>query len=145
MTGFHIAQEYLNFKEVEDKEDLMAFFKIYSIDKDILIDPSKIAWCAAFVNACERAAGNPGTGKLNARSFTTYGWKRNYSQDWTQGDIVVFKRGNSSWQGHVTYLAYVHPDGKNVVCLGGNQGDEVNYSKYPISDILAVRKPNANS
>ena len=37
------------------------------------VKDDETAWCAAFVNFCLYSGGKKQTGKLNARSFLTYG------------------------------------------------------------------------
>lgn len=143
MIGLEIAETMLGLQEVKDKDKLMDFFKRYAISKDILIDPSTTAWCAAFVNACERAAGNPGTGRLNARSFILYGTKVSLN-DARPGDIVVFARGNNNWMGHVAYLTAKTVT--DLTVLGGNQKDSVCKAVYSIEHLITIRRPpNAHS
>ncbi len=139
MRGIEIAESKLGLQERKDKNILMDFFKQYAINNDIAIDPSTTPWCAAFVNACERAVGNKGTGRLNARSFMLYGNKVSLDQA-KQGDIVIFARGNSSWQGHVAYL-YTKTM-TDLTVLGGNQSDKVCISVYSIEHLLSIRRPN---
>ena len=139
ISGYDIANQYLGMHEVRDKKTLMSFFKAQG--QDIYIDPSTTPWCAAFVNACERSAGKKGNGKVNARSFLTYGENIPF-KDAKKGDIVVFARGNSTWQGHVAYfMEYVTMQGQEGIrTLGGNQGDRVSISWYPKSKLLGVRR-----
>lgn len=100
------------------------------------INPATTPWCAAFVNAIERKCGRPGTGKMLARSYLKYGKGVVTPQS---GDIVVFKRGNSSWQGHVGYFVSETP--VSVLTLGGNQGNAVTYQYYPKAAVLGYRRP----
>lgn len=140
MQGIDVARKYLGLQEIKDKKALMAFLKSQSIRGDIAIDPSITSWCAAFVNACERSVGKPGTGKLNAQSFRTYGDKVEID-DAEEGDIMVFHfPSDASWQGHVTY--FVKYDDKNnlVDCLGGNQHNMVCYSNYIQDYITDIRR-----
>ena len=95
------------------------------------------AWCAAFVGAMLRRAGQTGTGSLAARSYLQWG-KAVDLADAKPGDIVVFKRGNSSWQGHVAF--YVSHDANTIAVLGGNQRDAVTVAKYGRASLLGVRR-----
>ena len=101
------------------------------------ISNDEVPWCSAFVNWCEQQAGNNGTGKLNARSYLNYGVEVSL-EDARPGDILVFRRGNSSWQGHVAY--YAGHSSAMIKCLGGNQADAVNYSNYSKAKLLGVRR-----
>ena len=121
------ASQYLNKHEAHDNAEL----------RELLgVNPATTAWCAAFVNAIEKKCGRKGTGVLTARSFLKYGSPVAKPQ---LGDIVVFKRGNSSWEGHVGY--YISEDKYSVLSLGGNQSNKVCYANYPISSVLGYRRP----
>jgi uncharacterized protein (TIGR02594 family) len=133
MTAIDEAKKYLGLNEVDNAQQLMTLFKIASIK----LSPASTPWCAAFINAIEKSIGHPGTGMLNARSFLTYGKKVDI-EDAQPGDIVVFKRGDSLWEGHVTY--YVSQDMTSIKCLGGNQGNCVCYANYPKNRLLGVRR-----
>lgn len=140
MDGIDIAKEKIGSHEVREKENLRHFFKTYARSGDIDIDPSKTSWCAAFINACERAVGYPGTGKLNAQSFNTYGKEVN-QDDAQEGDIVVFHfASDEDWQGHVTYFVEWDDDTNTVKCLGGNQDNQVKYSNYSQDAIRHIRR-----
>ncbi len=99
-------------------------------------DPATTAWCAGFVNMIEKRCGRSGTGKLNARSYLNYGTPVSKPQ---LGDIVIFKRGNSSWEGHVGY--YMSQDENGILVLGGNQSNKVCYKYYPVASVLGYRRP----
>ena len=96
-----------------------------------------VPWCASFANWVCTAAGMKGTGFANARSFLDWGAKLDKP---ILGCVVVLKRGKPP-AGHVTFCD--HPDISNgiVRCVGGNQGDRVRVSRYPISDVLGYRSP----
>jgi uncharacterized protein (TIGR02594 family) len=142
MKGIDIALKYEGLQQVRDNEKLRAFLQQESVHGDIAINPADTAWCAAFVNACERTAGNKGTGKLNAQSFLTYGMAIN---TWTQsqhGDIVVFHFPfDSPANGHVTYLDSWDDTDNLILCLGGNQNHMVCVSRYLQDYIQAIRRP----
>lgn len=95
----------------------------------------EVPWCAAFVNWVLREAGIKGTGLANARSFLDWG----KTCEFTKGAVVVFKRGNTSWQGHVGFA--VDQNLLAVKVLGGNQGNKVSYKWYLKKDLLGYRWP----
>lgn len=89
------------------------------------------SWCAATVNFCLKVTGYPTSEVIPlARSFESYGSK-NYS-DPNVGDIVVFKRVGSDWQGHVGFFKHIDRDYNRIVVAGGNQNNEVCFKDYPI-------------
>ena len=99
-----------------------------------------VAWCAAFVGAMiKRAGGNP-SGSLAARSYLKWG-EPVALLDAKPGDIVIFRRGNSTWQGHVGF--FVSHSGGMIQVLGGNQRDAVNIAGQPVAKLLGVvRSPS---
>jgi uncharacterized protein (TIGR02594 family) len=101
------------------------------------------AWCAAYVGSVLASLGLPHTGKLNARSYATYGTEVSV-QNALPGDIVVFWRGSpDSWQGHVAFL--VRFEGQSVIVRGGNQGNAVSDAAYPTSRIVAIRRADGRA
>lgn len=100
------------------------------------VETDEVPWCAAFVGACLEEAGLRSTRKLNARSYTSWGKKV-----WGEpriGDVCVFKRGNSKWQGHVAF--YAGKKGNSILCLGGNQDNMVKVSRYSRKRLITVRR-----
>jgi uncharacterized protein (TIGR02594 family) len=98
----------------------------------------EIPWCAARTGAALKAAGYPIPPKevcLMARSYCTYG----VACEPKRGAIVVFPRGNSTWQGHVGVVVEVI--GSDVKYVAGNQSDQVGYGTAPIAQALAFRWP----
>lgn len=108
-----------------------------TLKKLLGFNPATTPWCAGFVNAIEKMCRREGTGQLLARSFLKYGEKTETPK---LGDIVVFRRGDSSWQGHVGY--YVNEDNNGILVLGGNQNNKVCYKYYPASKLLGYRRVN---
>lgn len=126
-NGADVASKYLGKHEVTHNK----FLK-----KLLGFNPAKTAWCAGFVNTIEQKCGRQGTGKLLARSYLKYG-ERIISPGY--GDIVVLKRGWSSWQGHVGYFVGETPT--HVKVLGGNQDNQVSIKLYPKKKVLGYRRP----
>lgn len=94
-------------------------------------------WCAAAVGYLLDSVGLPHTNSLVARSYLNYGLSLNL-EGAQKGDIVVFKRGNSEWQGHVGF--YVSHDATEIMVLGGNQSDGFNIRPYLVKDLLGVQR-----
>ena len=118
-----------------DNPKVVAYFKD-SGNPGVMDDET--AWCAAFVGAMLRRAGVKSTGALNARSYLDWGTPvdRKNAQP---GDVVIFKRGNSSWQGHVAF--FVKDRGALIDVLGGNQSNAVNIKGYQAASLLGIRRP----
>lgn len=123
----YVAKKYHGWSEKANKAELTELLGI---------NPVTTPWCAAFINAIEKKCGRKGTGKMLAREYLKYGKPVSTPQ---LGDIVVFKRGNSSWQGHVGY--YAGEDKDRILSLGGNQSNKICYAYYPKKDVLGYRRP----
>lgn len=126
------AQSALGLNE-NGQRDLVAQ---YLAEGGVNIDPSKTAWCAAFVNATLAKNGLDGTGALNARSFLNWGEEVTTPQI---GDIVVLSRGQDPNLGHVGFFKGFDANG-NILILGGNQGDAVSVQSYSADRLLGYRR-----
>ena len=92
-------------------------------------------WCSAFVNWCMEETGIKGTENAAARSWLAWGRELTVPEI---GCVVVLWRGSpSGWQGHVGF--FVKETLTTVSLLGGNQGDQVNISKYSKDRVLGYR------
>ena len=132
-----IARSYIGTKEVEGPGDNPAIMDMYASVGADWVEHDSVAWCAAFVGHCLERAGIRSTRKLTARSYLNFGVPVDLA-DAQEGDIVVFRRGNSSWQGHVAF--FIADAGSRVSVLGGNQSNAVNIAKYSKDAILGVRR-----
>ncbi|HEU5118203.1 MAG TPA: TIGR02594 family protein [Isosphaeraceae bacterium] len=94
------------------------------------------AWCSAFANWVMLQSGLQGSGRPNARSWLHWGFPLAHPE---YGCITVFRRGHSSWQGHVAF--YVRQEGHHLLVLGGNQGDAVSIARHSRSSLLGYRWP----
>jgi uncharacterized protein (TIGR02594 family) len=137
-TNISIALTASEFNGLSERSDRVEIREL------IGVDPVRTEWCAAFVNAILSLEGIPGSDSvsehpLTARSFLRWG----VSVDTPQiGDVVVFPRGNSSWQGHVGfYIDTVERDGREYyIILGGNQSNRVGYDYYLASYAIDIRR-----
>lgn len=135
------AQPYIGLEERVHRTEL----------KELLdVDPVRTEWCAAFVNSVLEIDGIPGSDSvseypLTARSFLKWGDKVE-PDDIRRGDVVVFPRGNSSWQGHVGFYVdtQMHEGRELWIILGGNQSNEVRYDFYSPGKALGIRRYEAD-
>lgn len=96
-----------------------------------------IPWCglcAAFV--AFKAGKVPVKDPLWARNWASFGVKADKA---SLGDCLVFVRNGG---GHVAW--YVGEDSECYHCLGGNQSDQVCFTRVPKSRCIAVRRPKYN-
>jgi uncharacterized protein (TIGR02594 family) len=134
-TKINIAKQYLDFSAKSHRRELKDF---------IGVDPVRIDWCAAFVNAVLHEMGIPGSESVSkfplvAKSFLDWGKRVKEPQ---QGDIVVFPRGREPWQGHVGfYYGTVYEKGKKYYqILGGNQNRSVTIELFPARAAIGIRR-----
>lgn len=106
------------------------------------VDPKYTEWCAAFVGSILEFHGYPKTNSYLARSYLNYG---DFVYEPEIGDIIIFSRGNSNWQGHVGFFISKDViDGKEYYwVLGGNQGDKISVEVYSKSRMLGIRRPKS--
>ena len=136
MNAYELAQKEIGTVEWAkgDNPKVVAYFKDSG---NAGVTDDETAWCAAFVGAMLARSGVKPTGKLNARSYLDWGIPVD-RKDAKPGDVVVFKRGNSSWQGHVAF--FVKDKGALIEVLGGNQSNAVNVKGYQASKLLGIRR-----
>lgn len=98
-----------------------------------------IPWCGLFAAIVAKRAGKtPVHEPLWARNWVNFG---NRTQQAGLGDCLVFKRGEVS--GHVTW--YVGEDDECYHCLGGNQSDQVCFTRIEKSRCIGIRRPIYNN
>lgn len=124
---------------LEARKDRQVLKKKLSEANGTTVDPVRIPWCAAWANTVLSESGMQTTGSLMARSFLA--WGKPVRGHPNIGDVVVMRRGRNKDAGHVGFFyAFVDINGsKMVAVLGGNQGEEVRISYYPISKVIAYR------
>jgi uncharacterized protein (TIGR02594 family) len=132
------ARDNLGLKEIVGPQHEKRVLQFYAEAGHPEIKDDETAWCAAFANAMLYRAGVKGTGALNARSFLTWGQTVEL-KDAKPGDLVIYKRGDSAWQGHVNF--FLRTVGDKIEGLGGNQGNAVSITTMPKASLLGVRRP----
>jgi uncharacterized protein (TIGR02594 family) len=93
-----------------------------------------IPWCSAFVNWVMVNSGSPHTDMANAKSWLRMGQAQ---KEFRAYSVVVLKRGNEEWQGHVGFA--ICERGPNVYVLGGNQSDCVSIAPYLKSHVISYQ------
>ena len=132
------AQPYIGLTEKYNRAELREL---------VGVDPVRVEWCAAFVNAVLEIDGISNLNDqsryppLMARSFLYWG-ERVEPVDVQRGDVVVFPRGTQGWQGHVGFYVETRVvDGKEYwIILGGNQENAVRYDLYSPKRAIGIRR-----
>lgn len=125
-------------KEIPGKEHSPEVVKMFADAGHPGVKDDETAWCAALVGAALRRAGYVSTGTLLARDYLKLG---QVVKSPKRGDIVIFPRGNSTWQGHVAFV--VAADADYIYAFGGNQNNQVNVTRYSRAKALGFRRPVA--
>ena len=133
-----LARAELGTKETEGSGNNPRVVSYFADAGEPGVREDSVAWCSAFVGAMLKRAGMPNSGSLAARSYLPYGTPVETPQ---VGDIVVFSRGNSTWEGHVGF--FVGETDTSVKVLGGNQSNKVSIASYSKTRLLGYRRPIA--
>lgn len=145
ITAFDLAQRFIGCKEIAGSMDNPQIMAMLRLDNS-WPQSDEVPWCSAFANYICFMLRLPRSKDLRARSWLLIG-SSIYSAEAQAGfDMVILKRGVGeqpgpeviSAPGHVGFFAGI--EGNHVLVLGGNQGNEVNISRYPKGNILGLRR-----
>ena len=132
------ARKFYGLKEIGGKENnkiIVQFFKETGNGK---IKNDEVAWCSVFVGYCAQKAGFNYKIKPTAKSWLEVGQKVIEPQP---GDLVIFWREDpNSWKGHVSIYIGIDEETNEIICLGGNQDDQVCFRRYDSSSVLGYRR-----
>jgi uncharacterized protein (TIGR02594 family) len=140
ISPYQVAQKELLLNIAEDPRPSKDHprIRLYHSTTSGGASPDEVAWCSSFMNYCTEQAGLAGTDSKASRSWLRWG-EAVSKDDWQEGDVIVSKRENSSWMGHVGFL--VDWRGSRPTVLGGNQSDRLSIATpYPFRDILGIRR-----
>ncbi|WP_039055450.1 TIGR02594 family protein [Enterobacter sp. Bisph1] len=128
------ARKYLNEKEIKGPVHNPNIVQFWRDIKRSGIKDDETPWCAAFVGAMLERTGIRSTRFESARSYTH--WGKQIAEP-AYGCIVVLSRNGG---GHVGFAIGETPDG-DLVLLGGNQSDAVNYRAFSRARVIAYCWP----
>lgn len=135
LAWLEIARKEIGTKEVPGDQDNPKILEYHRLGApDLRAQADEVPWCAAFVGWVLQKYGSKGTGSAAARSYLKWGYS---IPEPRVGCVVVLKRGNSTWQGHVGFVVGVGP--MNIDVLGGNQSDSVCIQRFPRWKVLDYR------
>lgn len=133
-----VAYKEIGTKEIPgDKHEKRILDYGTAVDLDVTSD--EIPWCSNLVNWCFKQVDIEGTKSAVARSWLA--WGKEIEKPY-RGCVAIFRRGKSSWQGHVGF--WVGEQGSDILLLGGNQSNQVCIMRYPKSKLLGFRTPGAD-
>lgn len=128
------AEKHIGQKEIKGPQNNSFIVQLWKKIKRGGIKDDETPWCAAFVGGCLEDSGIVSSRFESAASYLKWGVPQAYP---LMGCIVVFTRVGG---GHVGFVAGQDSKG-NLVVLGGNQGDSVKYSTFPVSRASGYRWP----
>lgn len=135
----HNALSYVGLKEVVGKQHnniIVGWAKKLAS----WISDDETSWCSIFMNEMCNLSGVKGSGKLDARSWLSWGTAIEKPEI---GCVVIYWRNSVvGWQGHVGIVISIH-DGV-IETLGGNQNNRVSVMPYDEKRLLGYRVYNGN-
>ena len=136
-----IANSLVGEKEVSGTIDNPKIVEMFRLVGNVEIKDDETAWCAAFVGACLELSGYRSTRSVSARSYQGFGRSLATPE---KGCIAVFWRVSKSGRlGHVGFFDRADKD--FIYVLGGNQGNSVRVSAYPVKQLLGYVMPEERS
>ena len=126
----------LHWDEFSKNKELSVYWKYTNVPFFKSVIGSDHAWCAMIVCAALEETGFQSTRDAGAISFDSYGKKLDHL---VKGCVVTISRTGGSGR-HVTFFDHFAENG-DMVCLGGNQNNEINLTSYPVSRLKAIRWP----
>ncbi len=145
MTAYDLAMRFVGLKEVEGATSNPAILTMLQLDASFPTDDA-VPWCSAFMNFIAWLMRLPRSKSLAARSWLQVGTPIQLEEAKPGWDVVIFNRGGSPdpdvpGLGHVAFFASL--EGDKVRVIGGNQSDSVGMGRFPVSDVLGVRRLRA--
>ena len=145
ITAYDLAQRFVGQPEIAGTSSNPLVLAMLRLE-DPSVQDDAVPWCSAFVNFVCWLLRVPRSKSLSARSWLAIGRPIPLIEARPGWDVVVFSRGTGQQPGpevlkapgHVAF--YAGAEGGVILALGGNQGDVVNVSRYPMERLLGVRR-----
>lgn len=128
------ARKFIGLKEIEGSQHNPEILQFWKDIKRGGIKSDEVPWCAAFVGAMLERSGIQSSRFEGAKSYL--GWGRTLIAP-VVGCVGVLARAGG---GHVVFVVGVDTNG-DLLCLGGNQDDEVNIRAFPFERFVGFRYP----
>ena len=131
------ARKYFGLEEIEGNKHNKTIVNFFKETGNGSIKTDEDAWCSVFVSYCAKQAGLNYSKKANAKSWLQQGTATTNPKP---GDIVVFWREDpDSWEGHVAIYLGRDEFTNEIICLGGNQDDQVCIRNYSTNQVIGYR------
>ena len=145
VTAYSLAERFVGLRELAEGDNPLIQYA-HSLCGFGPNEPDETAWCSAFINFVAWTLRLPRSKSAMARSWLKVGTPIDLKDAIPAFDVVVFWRGKpDAATGHVGLYAGVEGetlagDPRDVLVLGGNQGDAVSIAHYPAERLLGVRR-----
>jgi uncharacterized protein (TIGR02594 family) len=153
-SAFKIASHFIGVKETPGSGTTpqIATFLMTEHPGNVTSIDDEIAWCSAFIGYVaylldlERPA-LLGLNPWRARYWLKVGTQISITEAQVDCDVVIFMRGTGiqpgpdivEAPGHVGLYGGIDKNG-NILCLAGNQGDQVSIASFLPAHLLGVRR-----
>lgn len=145
ITAFDLAQRFVGIKEVSGSQSNPYILSMLHLDQD-WPEGDEIPWCSAFVNYIAWLLRLPRSKSLRARSWLEMGVPVGMEEAEVGFDVVILKRGGGDQpgpevldaMGHVGFFA--GREENVLLVLGGNQSDSVSVARFPMVQLLGIRR-----
>lgn len=144
-TALDLARRFIGVHEVEGVAANPLILAMLRLDVKWPTG-DEVAWCSAFVNYVAWLMDLPRSKSLAARSWLAIGDPVELPKAQPGFDICVLKRGKEPQPGPEVIQAAGHVGffagtvGRDVILVGGNQGDAVTEGRFPESSVIGVRR-----
>jgi len=145
VTPWTMAMRFLGLTEVAGSVDNPTVMAMLTLDNE-WPQNDETPWCSAFVNYICWLLYLPRTSSLMARSWLELPTEVALADAESGWDVVILKRGTGDQPGPEVTRAPGHVgfygglEGDKIKVLGGNQGNAVSVSEYPVSRLLGIRR-----
>lgn len=146
VTPYSIAVRYVGLAEIPGVKSQPFIQHCYSLCHLGIETPDETPWCSAFLQHFFYELGLERSGSARARSWLKVGFSIPLSMAEPGFDVVVFKRGVGPQPGAEVIDAPGHAalydshSAPLVRVYGGNQGDKAGFGRFPIEDVIEVRR-----
>jgi len=140
-TGFdhpmvRTAVGFYGIQEIAGSENNPKIMEFFNATGNTTIHNDETHWCSAFIMYCAKLNRFEYPKNALARSWLKLGKK---VENPHVGDLVIFGWDNT-YRGHVAI--YLGETTEGIICLGGNQANEVNITVFSKHAVLGYRRLN---
>lgn len=139
---YSVAERFLGLREMPGPDHHPFIVWAHSLC-DIPDSTDEVPWCSSWLNAIAWILDLPRPNSARARSWLRVGGELPLPAV-KRGDVVILKRGTDDGPevidapGHVGLFS--RAESGCVHLLGGNQGDAVTISPFPVNRVIGIRR-----